>query len=313
MGLNCNLISSFEKTMTHRNMITEIAMKRFVSLLFALGMFAVASAQKPIKVCGEYTYYAPENVTLAQAKQVALQRARVAGLIQEFNETVYQSNTTVITNRNGESVNEFYSFGGSDARGEWIEDMEQPKYDVFYDQDKLVVKASVCGKARKITSAGIAIEAKVLRNGLEPKFESDQFNSGDDMYLYFRAPVDGYVNAYLLDRGSQIVYCLLPYRNLKEGAVQVRRDQEYVFFHQDRKLKDWQYIDEYRLSAEAAVEWNEVYVVFSPNIFAKAITNTSDDLAPRELTFKDFSAWLTRCQTKDAEMMVSKHLIEINK
>ena len=288
-------------------------MKRSIAFLFAFCVVVVVSAQKPVKVCGEYTYYAPENVTLAQAKQLALQRARVAGLIQEFNETVYQSNTTVITNHNGESINEFYSFGGSDARGEWIEDTEQPEYDIFYDQGMLVVKASVCGKAREIVSAGIAIEARVLRNGLEPKFESEHFNSGDDMYLYFRAPVDGYVNVYLLDRGTQTVYCLLPYRNSAQGAVQVKRDQEYVFFHQDRKLKDWQYIDEYRLSTEAAVEWNEVYVVFSPNTFAKAITNNSDDLAPRALFFKDFSAWLTRCQTKDAEMMVSKHLIEIKK
>lgn len=294
-------------------MIKEAVMKRFIIILFAFGTFAVASAQKPVKVCGEYTYYAPENVTLAQAKQVALQRARLAGLIQEFNQTVYQSNTTVITNRNGASTNEFYSFGGSDARGEWIEDTEHPKYDIFYDQDMLVVKASVCGKAREIASAGIAIDAKVLCNGLEPKFESDHFNSGDDMYLYFRAPVDGYVNVYLLDRGTQTVYCLLPYRNSAQGAVQVERDKEYVFFHQDRKLKDWQYIDEYRLSAEAAEEWNEVYVVFSPNAFAKAITTSTDELAPRELPFKDFSAWLTRCQTKDADMMVSKHLIEIKK
>jgi len=294
-------------------MIINIVNKRLISFFFAFGMFVVASAQKPIKVCGEYSYYAPENVTLAQAKQVALQRARVAGLIQEFNETVYQSNTTIITNRNGETTNEFYSFGGSDIRGEWIEDTEPPKYEIFYDQEMLVVKAVVCGKAREITSSGIFIEAKVLRNGLEPKFESDHFNSGDDMYLYFRAPVDGYVNAYLLDRGSQMVYCLLPYRNSTEGAVQVHRDQEYVFFYQDRKLKDWQYIDEYRLTAEAAEEWNEVYVVFSPNTFAKAITNNSNELAPRELTFKDFSTWLTRCQTKDAEMMVIKHLIEIKK
>lgn len=288
-------------------------MRRIAFIVLTLCVFTAAVAQKPVTVCGEYTYYAPENVTPAQAKQVALQRARVAGLIQAFNQTVYQSNTTVVTNRNGESSVDLYSFGGSDARGEWIEDTEEPRYTITYEQDMLVVKAEVCGKAREIKSAGIDIDAKVLRNGTEPRFESDKFNSGDDLYLWFKSPVDGYLTVWLLDRGSQTVYCLLPYRSSSQGAVEVKRDQPYVFFHQDRKLKDWQYIDEYTLTANAAVEWNEVYVVFSPNPYAKATVNTSDALAPRELTFKDFSAWLTRCQIKDSDMVVSKQLIEIKK
>ena len=289
-------------------------MKRKASILiFLIGIFTAAWAQKVVSVCGEYTYYAPEDVTPAQAKQIALQRARLAGLIQSFNQTVYQSNTTVVSNRNGVSTVDLYSFGGSDARGEWIEDTEEPRYSISYEQDMLVVRASVCGKAREINSAGISVEAKVLRNGTEPRFESDEFNSGDDLYLWFRSPVDGYLTVWLLDRGSQTVYCLLPYRSSSQGAVEVKHDQPYTFFHQDHNLKDWQYIDEYVLTANAAVEWNEVYVVFSPNPYAKATVNVSDALVPRELPFKDFSAWLTRCQTKDPDMMVSKQLIQIKK
>lgn len=288
-------------------------MKRIALIALTLCVFTAAVAQKPVTVCGEYTYYATENVTPAQAKQIALQRARVAGLIQAFNQTVYQSNTTVVTNRNGESSVDLYSFGGSDARGEWIEDFEEPRYTITYEQDMLVVKAEVCGKAREIKSAGIDIESKVLRNGTEPRFESDNFNSGDDLYLWFKTPVDGYLTVWLLDRGSQTVYCLLPYRSSSQGAVEVKRDQTYVFFRQNHKLKDWQYIDEYTLTASATVEWNEVYVVFSPSPYIKATVNASDLLAPRELTFKDFSAWLTRCQIKDSDMVVSKQLIEIKK
>lgn len=288
-------------------------LKQILSFAFLFSVFATASGQKITIVCGEYIYHAPENVTLAQAKQVALQRARVAGLIQAFNQTVYQSNTSVVTNRNGESSVDLYSFGGSDARGEWIEDTEEPHYTITYEQDMLVVKAVVCGKAREIKSAGINVEAHVLRNGTEPRFESDKFNSGDDLYLWFKSPVNGYLTVWLLDRGSQTVFCLLPYRSSSQGAVEVKHDQQYVFFHQDRKQKDWQYIDEYTLTANAAMEWNELYVVFSPNPYAKATVNASDILAPRELAFKDFSAWLTRCQTKDPDMTVNKRLIEIKR
>lgn len=285
--------------------------KGLFSVIILLGLGVLAAAQEIVNVCGEYTYYPSEDVTLAQAKQTALQRARLEGLIKQFNETVYQSNTSVVSNRNGESSVDIYSFGGTDARGEWLEDTKPAEYTVFYEQDMLVVKATVCGKAREITSAGIDVEAKVLRNGLTPKYESSEFNSGDDMYLYFRAPMDGYVTVYLLDRGNQTVYCLLPYRNSPQGAVQVKHDEMYVFFKQDRKLKDWQYIDEYTLTAEKAVEWNDVYVIFSPNPYAKALAVSTDELAPRELSFRDFSAWLTKSQAKDKDMKVSKHLIKI--
>lgn len=288
--------------------------RRTVLLMVAIGILSAAVAQKPVTVCGEYTYYAPENVTPAQAKQTALQRARVAGLVQAFNQTVYQSNTTVATNRNGESTVDLYSFGGSDARGEWIEDTEEPRYTISYEQDMLVVKAMVCGKAREITSAGIQLVSRVLRNGTDPRMESDRFNSGDDMYLHFQSPVDGYLTVYLLDRETQTVYCLLPYRNASEGAVRVQHDQVYTFFHQDRRRQGWQYVDEYTLTAEREVEWNELYVVFSPNPFTKPSgTTATDALSVRELPFKDFSHWLTRCQTKDPAMTVNKHLIQIKK
>lgn len=288
-------------------------MKRTLTLIILLGVFSAAMAQRVVSVCGEYTYYVPENVTLEQARQTALQRARVEGLIKEFNQTVYQSNTTIMSNRNGESSVDMLTIGGSDVRGEWIEDSGEPKYNTNYEQGMLVVKAEICGKARKIASAGIDVQAKVLRNGTEPRHESDTFISGDDMYLWFLSPVDGYVAVYLLDRGTQTVYCLLPYRNSSLGAVEVKHDKPHLFFHQDRHLPDWQYIDEYTMTASHAVEYNEVYVVFSPNKFAKAAATASGDLAPRELPFKDFAEWLTRCKTKDPDMSVSKHLIQIKK
>lgn len=288
-------------------------MKRVLLMSLLLCCCTFVAAQEIVDICGQYTYYSSENETPAQAKQTALQRARIAGLIKKFNLTVYQSNTAVVSNHDGDVSRDFYSYHGSDVRGEWIEDTGQPEYKIYYENDRLVVSVEVCGKAREIVAAGIEIETYVLRNGLTPKYQSDKFKAGDDMYLWFKAPVDGYVTVWLLDRGSQTVYCLLPYRNSSLGTVPVKHDQEYVFFHQDRNLKDWQYIDEYTLTADAAIEWNEVYVVFSPNVYSKATSVVLGELAPRELSFKDFSAWLTNCQSKDRDMKVSKHLIEIKK
>lgn len=289
-------------------------MKRSLTIALMLGVCMHVATQNIVDICGEYTYYPSEDIALAQAKQIALQRARIEGLIKEFNETVYQNNTTVVSNRNGESNIDMYAFGGNEARGEWIEDTQQPEYNVFYEQDMLVVNVKVCGKAREIKSATVSVGAKVLCNGTQPKFESSEFKSGDDMYLWFRSPVAGYVLVYLLDRGNQTVYCLLPYRDSEQGNIQVQGDKEYIFFHRDKKYDNWQQIDEYTLTAENPVEWNDIYVIFSPHPFHKAATTaTSNEYIPKELPFSDFEKWLVRCQTKDTEMVVEKRQVKITK
>lgn len=283
-------------------------MKKIITISLFICLYYCIAAQKIVDICGEYTYYPSEDVTLAQAKQIAIERARIEGLIKAFNQTVYQSNTSVISNRNGESSSDFYSFGGSDARGEWIEDTKDPILKIYYEQEMLVVDAKVCGKAREIKSAGVTINSKVLRNGLTPKFESSEFNSGDDMYLYFRSPVSGYVLVYLLDRGNKTVYCLLPYRNSEQGNVRVEGDKDYVFFHRDKSNENWKEIDEYTLEATDPVEWNDIYVLFSSHPFAKASASASDDKrVPKELPFKDFEDWLVKCMSRDPDLVVNKH------
>lgn len=285
-------------------------MKRIVLAAIFLGICVLAAAQSVVDVCGEYIYYVPEDVTLGQAKQTALQRARLEALVKEFNETVFQRNTSVVSNRNGESSSDFFSIGGSDARGEWIVDTRQPEYDIRYDQEMgmLIVKASVCGKAREIVSSKVAVDTKVLRNGLTPKYESSVFNSGDDMYLYFKSPVSGYVLVYMLDHGNQTVYCLLPYRNSESGNVRVQGDKEYVFFHKDKSQEGWQDVDEYTLVAENPVEWNDLYVIFSPQSLYKVSSKASDDKhIPKELSYKEFVQWIVKCKTQDSEMVINQH------
>lgn len=279
-----------------------------------LGLLGTAVAQQVVDVCGEYTYYPSADISLAQAKQTALQRARVSALVAEFDENVFQSNTTFVSNRDGESNIDLYSLGGTEARGVWIEDNGEPQYEILYDQEQLMVKVSVCGKAKAVESSAVAVDARVLRNGTTVRHQSGEFVSGDDMYLYFRTPVAGHLAVYLLDRASQQVYCLLPYRASDEGAVQVKGNKEYIFFKSDRQLPDWQNIDEYTLTAEEPVEWNEIYIVFSPNAFYKAAALASDnELIPRELSFEKFNKWLVRCMTKDPEMVVEKRLVKISK
>lgn len=284
-------------------------MTRSLFTFILLSVAAVSFAQKVQKVTAAYTYYAPENVTLEEAKHTALDRAKISAIADAFGTLVTQSNSTVITNQNGESGNRFFSLGGSEVKGEWIETTKEPVYNIRYEGGMLVVSVEVSGRIREIVSAGIDFTTKILRNGTEEKFESSEFRSGDDMYLYFKSPVDGYLVVYLLDETTQEVYCLLPYKASGEGSYRIEHDRPYILFSAKNEPQNLSIVDEYTMTCSSNVEYNDIYVIFSPNPFAKAYANeTTDEVLPRQLSYEGFQKWLVKNRQKDKPMQ----LFEIN-
>lgn len=280
-----------------------------LSVLFTLPVFS----QKMKTVEGEYTYHAPENITLEEAKRIALDRAKIQALADAFGTIVSQTNATHVQNRNGNSDIDFLSIGGSEVKGEWIETVGEPQYDISYEQGMLVVKVSVKGKTREIVSAQIDIKAKVLRNGTEDKFESDEFRDGDDLYLSFVSPVSGYLAVYLVD-AEQKAYCLLPYRSQTDGIYKVEANRRYLFFNiKEAPPQERQYVDEYVMTCSRSSEYNQIYVIFSPQPFAKAADNASEETLPRELGLEDFQKWSTKCNIKDNNMQIQLKPILIKK
>jgi hypothetical protein len=183
----------------------------------------------------------------------------------------------------------------------------------------LVVTAKVKGKAREILSAGVDFTSKILRNGKEDKFESEDFNNGDDLYLAFQTPAKGYLAVYLVDAENR-AYCLLPYRNQTDGIYPVNANQRYLFFSQEEAPAEEQpLVDEYALTCERQMEYNYIYVIFSRNQFTKANDAASNKQidgyagAPRELSYEDFQKWLGKCMKHDAEMNMKKIPITIKK
>lgn len=290
-----------------------------LSSIWILSIFTilplVSSAQKVRTISGEYTYYAPSTVSPDQAKQTAIYRARLTALADAFGTYVYQNNVTSAHNDAMRSTLDFQSVGGSEVKGEWIGDTRDPEVDVVgYEANMLVVRARVRGKAREIVAAPIGYTAKILRNGSDPKFESDQFRAGDDLYLWFKTPVSGYLAVYLVD-DQHTAYCLLPYMQDRSGRMPVGNNNEYLFFSaqcadpQTRSL-----VDEYTLTCKKPAEQNTLYIIFSPNEFAKADDVASGDMAlPRELHFAQFQAWLSKSRIRDQKMSVEQKIITIRK
>lgn len=285
------------------------------TLLFILFQFIAVSlwAQKLQTISAEYTYHVPENMTLEEAKRVALDRAKIQALAEAFGTIVSQTNTTLVENRNGESDVDFFSIGGSEVKGEWIETIGEPVYDIHYEQAMLVIKVGVKGRAREILSAKVNVRAHILRNATDDKYESDTFYDGDDLYLSFVSPVSGYLAVYLLDAEKQ-AYCLLPYRGQTEGIYKVEANRRYLFFHTDEApAAERSFVDEYVMTCSQKLEQNLLYIIFSPRSFIKASDSQTDTALPRDLAYDDFQQWLAACRKHDTEMQLIRKTIIIRK
>lgn len=278
-------------------------------MIFSICCFA----QKIKTVDGEYTYVVPENINLDKAKHIALERLKIQLIEEEFGATVSQSNSTLVKNSNGESDVDFVSIGGSEVKGEWIETIGTPRYDIYYEKDMLVVSVKAKGRIREITSTAVDVKSLVLRNGIEDRFESDTFKSGDDLYISFQSPTNGYLVVYLVDT-EQRAFCLLPYQNMKEGSFNVEANKRYVLFSTQTASSELKpYVDEYTMTCSHGQEINQLYVIFSSSPFVKAIDDKLEKELPRELSNEDFQKWLAKYRIRDTNMVVKKTTITIRK
>ena len=288
-------------------------MIRLLNTLIVCVFCLTVSAQKLKTVEAEYTYHAPENVTLEEARRTALNRAKIQALVDAFGTIVSQYNTTMTENTGEKSTVDFTSIGGSEVKGEWIETIGEPQYNIRYEGDMLVVTCTVKGKAREIVSAQIDLVARVLRNGVEDKFESDQFRSGDDLYLLFQSPLKGFLAVYLVDADRQ-AFCLLPYQNQDAGIYPIEANRRYLFFNAKAAAQEERsVVDEYTMTCERSSEHNQIYIIFSPNSFVKAVDTSMNDGLPRQLNFNDFNEWLVKQRKHDEQMNVRMVPIMIKK
>lgn len=287
--------------------------KLLILILSMLCACVAALAQEVRTVSAEFTYYDDGNHSRKECERLAIEGARLKALSENFGTTLSQSTVSEssVTDR-GESTY-YSSLSNTEVKGEWIEDLDEPKCTASFDSDgNLMIHCRVRGRARAISNAAPEFKALVLRNGSSPRHEDTHFRAGDDMKLYFKAPVDGYLLVYLAD-DKRNVQTLLPYTSSGEGNVKIKHGKEYVFF--DRSLGDSLHglADEMTLDTDDEVERCRMYVLFSPKPFTKADDNHSGELLPRSLPFNDFHRWLAKVRKNDSSLGQVTIDIVINK
>lgn len=286
-------------------------MKKFLFIWIFLLVFLAAYGQAVRTVKGIYTFYGDRNHSPEDCRRLALENARIQALANTFGTMITQDTYSSDNVSDGYERSFFSQLNFMEVKGEWITDDGDPKYEAHLDSDgNYVVTCTVTGKARAISNETVDFIATVLKNGKDLKFADTRFKSGDDLYLYFKAPVNGYVAVFLVEEKNN-VYCLLPYIGSHTGQMEIKYNMEYIFFDSSKSYADASEIDELVMTADRELERNQLYVVFSPNSFTKPVDHYSGEGLPRSLSIEEFRKWLIGCRRKDPKMNVQIMNLEI--
>lgn len=295
-------------------------MKKYGLVIALLLGFALRlSAQHVLTASGSYIYYAPSNITLDQAKIVALERAKIQIIADNFGTVVGVVNHTQVSNSGEDSSVSFLSLGENEVKGEWIETIGKPIYDIRYEENQQIVKVSVKGRIREIISARIPFEARILRNGISDKYESDVFKDGDELFMSFISPEEGFVAVFLYDLDG--VRRLLPMKYEKDGSRAIKAGTRAVFFA--HRVSKYSVIEdkvietirsEYVVTCQNNSELNRIYVIYSPHQFSRPNDQIPEgEMLPAFLSFEQFQRWLSKSRWQDKAMSVTIKDILIQK
>ncbi len=309
-----------------------------ILLIFTLNFCLFSQDANVVSTVGKaLVQWYPERESLTEARARALELAKIDALENAFGTVITQGNVIYVKNKKtGEKIETnsiFKMIGNTTVKGEII-DVKSEKY------DKKVVKSRIGRKkikmtyisckvkvlARELTDSDIEIENYPLNSLkiLKPVFH---FKEGDNLYLYFKSPVNGYLTVFLDD--MSVVQCLLPYRNMPDGleeAMPIKANKEYVFFSDfdEHNYFDDDYFaeDTYKLVAADSKDINELVVVFSKEklnrpIFKDAskiveIDDASYEL-PRTMNSIDFKKWLVKIKQFRNDLKINKMQISIEK
>ena len=286
--------------------------KRLIAILFLLPIFSVY-ASDILSVTGESTYYDDGTKSKVECMRLAAEQARIDALAKKFGTIVSQDILQADRITGGKETNDFLSLSSTEVRGEWIADDDKPEYEFSHDvNSNLVVHCKVRGKAKEISNEAPGCEALVLRNGTDKRNADNIFRDGDDMYLYFRGSVDGFLAVFLEDEGGN-VYLLLPYPRDTKTRVPVSKDKEYVFFsreHDKAGEKLGVPVEEMVMTAPDGPEYNRMFVVYSPEYFSRPVMNAGAGLP--SMKSEEFNKWLVKARRNDNKMGVKAMNLRIS-
>lgn len=288
-------------------------MKRLLLLLLLILPVSLCRASDIVSVQGESTYYDDGTKSKVECMRLAAEEARIDALARKFGTIVSQDIMQSDRIQGRREQNDFLALSSTEVKGEWIADEGEPEYEFSHDaKANLIVHCKVKGKAKEISNAATPFEAGVLRNGTDVRNADNLFRDGDDMYLYFRSSSDGFLSVFLEDEEGNVLL-LLPYPRDSKTRVPVKRDRDYVFFSREKGREDGNdssTVEEMIMTAPDRVEYNRVYVLFSPENFSRPVMDSGAGLPV--MRSSEFNKWLVKTRRNDPKMGVKAMNIRIS-
>ncbi|MBN1251951.1 MAG: hypothetical protein JXA16_07435 [Bacteroidales bacterium] len=312
----------------------------FLILIFSI---QILKSQKinVIKAKGEaLVQWYPEIESLNAAKERAYEKAKINALENEYGTLVVQGNSVYIENKNtGEKTETntvFKMIGNIAVKGEIIE-IIKTDYKEIKKKEKVngkkseitYIECKVILSSKEIVDTKIDIEAYPLNSNKLIRPVTD-FYEGDDLFLFFRSPVNGFLTVYLDD--NKDAQCLLPYRKMPKGmeeAFPIEADKDYVFFsdlpNHNYFNDDFFAEDTYELYASTEKDLNRMYVIFSKSPLNKLILKESENNKlkveidkenyelPKVIDSDTFQKWLIKIQQIRNDLIIKNILISIEK
>ena len=261
------------------------------------------------------TYWIESFSSQKDAEAKAVAEAVNDALINRYGVFTDTKTTTNVVDINGEGKSEFVSTGVSQLKGELVKILDAGNFQHKFVDNKLQITVTVRILAREKSTSDIDLLCRLLRNK-DDKSETLNFYDGEDIYFYFRSPVDGYLAVYLEDE-NQMVYNLLPYRDDPNGSVLISHNKNYLFFCDDKKYfathsdivtpLDFSMVTGLYLTCLEGKVTNKLYVLFSPNSFTRSNAKGSEALP--HLSSSEFQEWLGKCRMDEDFMDLSKMII----
>ena len=318
-------------------------MKQTYLLILSILIFQYTQAQdiKIIKTKGEaLVQWYPEVESLNKAKERAFEKAKINALESAYGTLVTEGNTIYIENKNtGEKTETntvFKMIGNTAVKGEIIEILKtnykeiKKKEKVKRKKEEITyIECKVILSSKEIVDTKIEIESYPLNSSKYIRPITD-FYEGNDLFLYFRSPVNGYLTIYLDDKKN--AQCLLPYRKMPEGmeeAMPIKADKEYIFFSDKPEHNyfndDFFAEDTYELYSSSEKELNRLYVIFSKKPLNKPILKKIENKEaivgidkenfelPKVINSDSFQKWLVKIQQIRNDLVIKNILISIEK
>jgi hypothetical protein len=311
-------------------------MKKYILTIaiFLCIFFISAQEVKIVQTKGKsQVQWYPERESLTQARDHALELAKINALENAFGTLVMQGNSVYIENKKtGEKVETkttFKMIGNTAVKGEIIqvlktdyketvrkEKINRKKVEITY------IDCSVLLEAKEINDTKIEIVAYPL-NSTKIVRPNTVFYDGDDLFVYFKSPLNGYVTIFLDD--NKQAQCLLPYRKMPKGieeAMPVVADKEYIFFSDKPEYNyfddDFFAEDTYELVSSTEKDLNELYIIFSKQPLNKPMLNeatneSKNNILPRTINSDEFKEWLIKIQQMRNDIQINRDIISIEK